>query len=69
MATLSAWRFNTLQGADEVLAMLEELSRDFVIHPHDAAVVSWEVGRKKPKIVVFPVWRFCKGAPEHELRA
>jgi hypothetical protein len=27
MATLSAWRFNTLQGADEVLAKLEELRR------------------------------------------
>jgi len=68
MATLSAWSFTRLQGADEMLAKLEELSRDFVISPHDAAVESWEVGRKKPNNVVPSVWRFCEGACEHELR-
>src|SRR5260370_32132815 len=36
-------------GADEALAKLEKLSRDYRINRHDAAVVSWEVGKKKPK--------------------
>lgn len=49
MATLTAWKFNTPQGADEALAKLEKLNRDFVINVHDAAVVSWEPGHKKPK--------------------
>jgi hypothetical protein len=68
MATLSVWKFNTLQGADQVLAKLEMLSRDFVINLHDAAVVGGKVGGKKPKTVVPPVWRFCEGACQHELR-
>jgi uncharacterized membrane protein len=54
MATLSAWKFTTLQGADEVLATLEKLSRDFVINLHDEAVVGWKAGRKKPKTVIPP---------------
>ena len=49
MATLTAWKFNTPEGADAALAKLEKLSRDFLINLHDAAVVSWEVGKKKPK--------------------
>ena len=49
MATLTAWKFNMPDGADEALARLEKLNRDFLIELHDAAVVSWEVGRKKPK--------------------
>jgi uncharacterized membrane protein len=36
-------------GADEALAKLEKLNRDYLINLHDAAVVSWEVGKKKPK--------------------
>lgn len=44
MATLTAWTFNTPQGADETLDRLEKLSRDYLINLHDAAVVSWEVG-------------------------
>ena len=65
MATLSAWTFNALQGA---AGALEQLNRDFLINLHDEAVVSWEVGRKKPKTVILPVWRFREGACEHALR-
>src|SRR5260370_5254400 len=36
-------------GADEALAKLEKLNRDYLINLHDAAVVSWAVGKKKPK--------------------
>ncbi len=63
MATLSAWKSRTLQGAGEALAKLEKLNRDFLINLHDEAVV-----RKKPKTVIPPVWRFCEGACEHALR-
>lgn len=59
MATLNAWKFNTPQGADETLTKLEKLNRDFVINLHEA-VVSWEVGRNKPKTVVLPVWRVLR---------
>ena len=52
MAALSAWKFGALQGAREVLAKLEKLSRDFLINLHDAVAVSWEVGRNKPKTVI-----------------
>jgi uncharacterized membrane protein len=68
MATLSAWKFSTLQGADEALAKLEKPNRDFVINLHDEAVVSWEADGKKPKTVILPVWRFCESACEHALR-
>ena len=49
MATLTAWKFNTPNGADDALLKLEKLQSDMLIQLHDAAVVSWEVGRKKPK--------------------
>jgi uncharacterized membrane protein len=49
MATLTAWKFSTPDGADEALLRLEKLNRDYLIELHDAAVVSWEAGRKKPK--------------------
>jgi uncharacterized membrane protein len=68
MATHSAWKFNTLRGADEVLEKLEKLSRHFAINLHDAAVVSGKVGRKKPKTAIPPAWQFCEGACEHALR-
>ncbi len=48
MATLTAWKFNTPQGADEALTKLEKLNREYAINLHDAAVVTWEVGKKRP---------------------
>ena len=48
MATLTAWKFSTPQGADEALMKLEKLHREFAINLHDAAVVAWEAGKKKP---------------------
>src|ERR1700753_3734786 len=49
MATLTAWKFNTPQGADEALAKLEKLNKEFVINVHDAAGGTWEPGNKKAK--------------------
>jgi len=49
MATLTAWKFSTPYGADDALATLEKLQSEALIQLQDAAVVSWEPGRKKPK--------------------
>ena len=49
MATLSVWRFESAGGAEEALDTLKELQRQELIKVNDAAVVSWEEGRKKPK--------------------
>jgi hypothetical protein len=70
VATLSAWKFSTLPGADEALAKLERLNRDFPInlYNYNAAAVRWEVGRKKPKTAIPPAWQFCEGTCEHALR-
>jgi uncharacterized membrane protein len=48
MATLTAWKFETPYGADDALATLEKLQGEALIQIQDAAIVSWEPGRKKP---------------------
>jgi uncharacterized membrane protein len=49
MATLTAWKFDTPDGADQAEATLIQLSKEELIKIHDAATVSWEPGKKKPK--------------------
>jgi len=49
MATLTAWKFSSPYGADDALATLEKLQSEQLIQVQDAAVVSWEPGRSKPK--------------------
>jgi uncharacterized membrane protein len=49
MAALTAWKFNTPEGADQALNKLESLSKQQLITIEDAAVVSWQPGKKKPK--------------------
>jgi uncharacterized membrane protein len=49
MATLTAWKFATPYGADDALGTLESLQNEALIHVQDAAVVSWESGRHRPK--------------------
>jgi uncharacterized membrane protein len=49
MATLTAWKFSSPYGADDALATLEKLQGEALIQVQDAAVVSWESGRNKPK--------------------
>ena len=49
MATLTAWKFDTAEGADQAEATLIELSKQELIQIEDAATVSWPSGRKKPK--------------------
>jgi uncharacterized membrane protein len=49
MATLSVWKFPTATGADEVEMTLEQLQKEELITLHDAAIVSWPTGKKKPR--------------------
>jgi uncharacterized membrane protein len=49
MAALTVWKFDTATGAQNALDLLERLQKEELIQVNDAAVVTWPVGRKKPK--------------------
>jgi uncharacterized membrane protein len=49
MATLTAWKFHTPDGAEQAIATLQNLASAELIKVQDAATVSWEEGRKSPK--------------------
>ena len=49
MATLTVWKFDTADGADEAVEILRTLVSEELITLHDAATVSWPDGRKKPR--------------------
>ncbi len=49
MATLTVWRFPDANGADRAEGTLERLQKEGLIKVHDAAIVSWADGAKKPK--------------------
>jgi uncharacterized membrane protein len=49
MATLTVLKFSTPEGADETLKVIKTLHKQELIVLHDGAVVSWPVGKKKPK--------------------
>ena len=49
MATLSVWKFDTPDGAEQATKTLADLQKQELIKVHDAAVVSWQNGKKKPK--------------------
>jgi len=49
MATLTAWKFDTPEGAAQAESILTGLSKEELITIIDAAVVEWQPGKKKPK--------------------
>lgn len=49
MASLTVWKFHTPYGADAALDRLKGLQSQQLINVQDAAIVSWEPGKKKPK--------------------
>jgi uncharacterized membrane protein len=49
MTSLTVWKFGTPEGADQALSKLESLSKQQLVTIEDAAVVSWQPGKKKPK--------------------
>lgn len=49
MADLTVWKFNDAEGARRALSTLTELQKQHLIEIADAAIVSWPVGKKKPR--------------------
>ncbi|HEY7419604.1 MAG TPA: DUF1269 domain-containing protein [Ktedonobacteraceae bacterium] len=49
MATLTVLKFPTAEGADMMLAKLQELQRQQLIQVEDGAIVTWPTGAKSPK--------------------
>jgi uncharacterized membrane protein len=48
MATLTVWKFESEDGADRAEAILERCSKEGLTKVHDAAIVSWPVGKRSP---------------------
>src|SRR5688572_8306295 len=49
MATLTVWKFGDAHGAEKAESTLQGLAKQELIQLHDAAVVTWPEGAKKPK--------------------
>ncbi|MEI6308715.1 MAG: DUF1269 domain-containing protein [bacterium] len=49
MATLSVFRFETADGAEKGLETVKELQKENLIQLHDAAIVTWPFGTRRPK--------------------
>src|SRR3954451_4278560 len=49
MATLTAFKFDTADGASGMLNILKEAQTEELIQIQDAAIVTWPVGKKKPQ--------------------
>jgi uncharacterized membrane protein len=49
MATLTAWVFPGVDDAERAVETLKGLQAQKLINVQDAAIVSWEPGKKKPK--------------------
>jgi uncharacterized membrane protein len=49
MNTVTALKFNTPEGAEKALGVIRSLQKEHLITLHDAAIVTWPVGKKRPK--------------------
>ncbi|WP_243058354.1 DUF1269 domain-containing protein [Nocardioides sp. SR21] len=49
MATLTVWRYDTVDGAAQAAQLLKSLARKDKLVLHDAATVEWEPGQGKPR--------------------
>jgi uncharacterized membrane protein len=49
MATVTVLKFPTAEGASNALNRVQALQKQQLIKLHDAAIVSWPAGKKKPK--------------------
>jgi len=49
MSTITVYKFDTPDGAEKMLDLVKELTKAQLITLEDAATVSWEPGKKKPK--------------------
>ena len=49
MATITVYKFDAPDGAQQMLDLVQSLAKDQLITVDDAAIVTWSVGKKKPK--------------------
>jgi uncharacterized membrane protein len=49
MATITAYKFDTSDGAEQMLELVQDLAKGQLITLEDAAIVTWPQGKKKPK--------------------
>ena len=49
MATLAALKFDTPEGAEQTLHIIEGMGKQQLVQLQDAAIVTWPNGKKKPK--------------------
>jgi len=49
MASLTVFKFNTPEGANQMLEKIQSLQKMELIKVQDAAIVTWPVGKDKPK--------------------
>jgi uncharacterized membrane protein len=49
MATLTAFKLDSADGAERLATVLQQLQQQQLIQVHDGAIVSWPEGAKKPK--------------------
>jgi uncharacterized membrane protein len=49
MATITGYTFDTAEGAEQMLDLVQGLSRQELITVEDGALVTWPQGKKKPK--------------------
>ena len=49
MATITGFSFDTADGAEKMVDLVQDLSRQQLITLEDAAIVTWPQGKKKPK--------------------
>jgi uncharacterized membrane protein len=49
MVTVTVLKFPTPEGANDVLQRIRDLQKQHLINLHDAAIVSWPVGKKHPR--------------------
>lgn len=49
MGTLTVWKFGSWDGANQAIGTLEGLAKDGLIRMHDAASVSWQPEKRRPR--------------------
>jgi uncharacterized membrane protein len=49
ITTVTAFKFDTPDGAEQILALVQDLAKGHLISLDDAAIVTWPQGKKKPK--------------------
>lgn len=49
MTTITGYSFDTVDGAEKMVDLVQDLSRQKLITLEDAAIITWPQGKKKPK--------------------